>query len=91
MDIRGWGPRQTAVANGALVISTAVWATMFPVTEALLDGWDPFLLTAVRLGLAAVILLSVHCLRERAAVLSRTLPWKDIWPLGGVGSAGSAV
>lgn len=90
-DLREWRPRQTAVANGALVISTAVWATMFPVTEALLEVWDPFLLTAGRLGLAAVILLSVHCLRERAAVLSRTLPWKDIWLLGGVGIAGSTV
>ena len=91
MDIREWRPRQTVIANGALVISTAVWATMFPVTEALLDGWDPFLLTAGRLGLAAVILLSVHCLRERTAILPRTLPWKDIWLLGGVGIAGSTV
>ncbi len=67
MDIREWRSRQTVIANGALVISTVVWATMFPVTEVLLDGWDPFLLTAGRLGLAAVILLSVHCLRARAA------------------------
>ncbi len=91
MDIREWRPRQTVIANGALVMSTCVWATMFPVTEALLDGWDPFLLTAGRLGLAAVILLSIHCLRERTAILSRTLPWKDIWLLGGVGIAGSTV
>ena len=37
MDTRERRPRQTAIANGALVISTSVWATMFPVTEALLE------------------------------------------------------
>ncbi len=91
MDIREWRPRQTLIANGALAISTSDWAKMIPVTEAQLDGWDPFLLTAGRLGLAAVILLSVHCLRARSALLPRTLPWKDIWLLGGVGIAGSTV
>ncbi len=71
-DVREWRPRRKLVAKAALVISTAVWATMFPVTEALLVGWDPYLLTAGRLGPAAVILLCVHCLREPLALLPRT-------------------
>ena len=78
-------PREKLAANASLAISAMVWATMFPATEFLLTTWDPFVLTALRLGLGGLILLVVLWLREPATLMPGTLPWRDLWLLGGLG------
>jgi drug/metabolite transporter (DMT)-like permease len=78
-------------ANLGLFLSTAIWATMFPVTEALLATWDPYLIALGRLGVAAVVLTSALCLTEGRAAFARVLPWGRLWILGGGGIGVSIV
>ena len=78
-------------ANLGLFLSTAIWATMFPVTEALLATWDPYLIALGRLSVAAVVLTSALCLTEGRAAFARTLPWGRLWILGGGGIGVSIV
>ena len=60
------------------------WATIFPVTELLLVHWQPFLLAAARLSLAALFALTLLALLGRLGELA-TAPWGIVLPVGGLG------
>ena len=80
-DAAAISPRDQLGANAGLLVSTLLWATMFPVTERLLASWDPFIITQGRLGLAGLILLAALYLRQgRAAIVA--VPWRRVWLLG---------
>ena len=53
--------------NLAVLVSTLLWASAFPVTQRLLESWDPLPLAAARLGLASAVMLVM-------AVMTRQLP-----------------
>ncbi len=60
------------------------WATVFPVTELLLQSWDPLLLAAARLTVAAGCALLLVLLLGRPGELAAA-PWAAILPIGGLG------
>jgi drug/metabolite transporter (DMT)-like permease len=60
------------------------WATTFPATELLLASWDPFLLAAARLTVAACVALLLLAVFGKPAELL-TAPWASILPIGGLG------
>jgi len=60
------------------------WATTFPATELLLASWDPVLLAAARLTVAAFVALLLLALFGKPRELS-TAPWASILPIGGLG------
>jgi drug/metabolite transporter (DMT)-like permease len=78
------GRRVVVEGNLASTASMLCWATVFPVMELLLQSWDPFLLAAARLTLAAGFALLLVSLFGRPAEL-RTAPWTTILPIGGLG------
>lgn len=85
-------PTQAIAGSPALsgnllaLLSTALWASSFPATEHLLQGWDPLLLCLARLGGAALFLLLVALLAGRMAELRRA-SWRDAAFLGSAGVA----
>lgn len=76
--------------NLAAFVSTVLWASAFPVTQHLLLTWDPLPLAAARLGLASVAMLAM-ALMTRQLPTGRSLPWRDICLLGGLGVAVSVL
>jgi drug/metabolite transporter (DMT)-like permease len=58
-------------------LSTVLWASSFPAVDYLLQSWDPFLLTVVRLAgaFACVTVLALLTGRLREA---RRIPWRDV-------------
>ncbi len=72
------------------VASMLLWATAFPVTEQLLDGWEPLLLVPARLGLAGFVLALFQPLMPTAYDW-RTLPWRRVLWIGGAGLGGSTL
>lgn len=79
--------KSNLVGNLSLAISTSVWATMFPVTERLLQTWDPLSVTAGRITGGGLILLTALALSGN---LQRTIvaaPWRKVILLGFVGVA----
>ena len=78
--------------SGNLTTQAAVvlWATSFPATEALLAGWHPLPLVAVRLAVSALSLTFMMVLAGQARLLLR-LPWRDIALVGGLGLGAGTV
>jgi drug/metabolite transporter (DMT)-like permease len=76
--------RVVVEGNVASTASMLCWATVFPVTELLLQTWDPFLLAAARLTVAAGVALVLVALFGRPSELA-TAPWGTILPIGGLG------
>ena len=76
--------------NLAAFLSTILWASAFPVTQHLLESWDPLPLAAARLGLASAAML-VMAFLSRQLPTARALPWRDICLLGGLGVAVSVL
>jgi drug/metabolite transporter (DMT)-like permease len=76
--------QQVLHGNLASTASMLCWATTFPVTELLLASWDPFLLAAARLTVAACFALLLLALFGKPAELL-TAPWASILPIGGLG------
>lgn len=76
--------------NLAVFVSTLLWASAFPVTQRLLESWDPLPLAAARLGLASAVMLAMAVMTRQLPPLS-TLPWRDIALLGGLGVAVSVL
>lgn len=76
--------------NLAAFFSTILWASAFPVTQHLLETWDPLPLAAARLGLASAAMLTMAFLSRQLPV-PRALPWRDIVLLGGIGVAVSVL
>jgi drug/metabolite transporter (DMT)-like permease len=70
--------------NLASTASMLCWATVFPVMELLLQSWDPFLLAAARLTVAACFALVLVLLFGRPGELVAA-PWAAILPIGGLG------
>ena len=70
--------------NLASTASMLCWATTFPATELLLASWDPVLLAAARLTVAAFVALLLLALFGKPRELS-TAPWASILPIGGLG------
>ena len=60
------------------------WATTFPATELLLVSWDPVLLAAARLTVAAFVAFLLLALFGKPAELL-TAPWASILAIGGLG------
>ena len=79
-------PARRVVVEGNLASTASMlcWATVFPVMELLLQSWDPFLLAAARLTVAAGFALLLVALFGRPAELG-TAPWSAILPIGGLG------
>ena len=63
--------------NLLALLSTVLWASSFPAVDYLLQSWDPFLLTVVRLAgaFACVTVLALLTGRLREA---RRIPWRDV-------------
>ena len=82
--------RQKVAGNLVLAIGTSVWGTHFLVTDILLEGWDPYFLTAARLLSATGFLLTFLVLQSRGRPFAQ-VPWKPALLLGSVGIAVSTV
>ena len=76
--------RRVLQGNLASTASMLCWATTFPATELLLASWDPVLLAAARLTVAAGCALFLLVLFGKPAELL-TAPWASILPIGGLG------
>lgn len=79
-------PARRVVVEGNLASTASMlcWATVFPVTELLLQSWDPLLLAAARLTVAAGCALLLVLLLGRPGELAAA-PWAAILPIGGLG------
>ena len=79
-------PDRRSVLHGNLASTASMlcWATTFPATELLLASWDPVLLAAARLSVAAGFALLLLALFGRPGELL-TAPWASILPIGGLG------
>ncbi len=72
---------QLIAGNVALFVGISVWATHFPVTEQLLQTWDPYSITAARLLSASATLTLAWFLFERDTT-RHNIPWGRIALLG---------
>jgi drug/metabolite transporter (DMT)-like permease len=70
--------------NLVTVMSMVLWATAFPVTELLLEGWHPLLMVPPRLAFATLGLGLLMLFLGGAGRL-RGVPWRDVALLGGLG------
>jgi drug/metabolite transporter (DMT)-like permease len=84
----GPSPRRLLRGNLVAVASTAVWASAFPATDALLRDWSPLPLAAARLTLAALATLAVLAALGRARELA-AVRRADALLFGGLGVGGS--
>ncbi len=75
---------QRLTGNLFTVVSMLFWATGFPVTERLLDDWDPLTLVFVRIGLAGLVLALLWPLMSPGYAWRR-LPWGRVMRVGGIG------
>ena len=75
---------QRLTGNLFTVVSMLFWATGFPVTERLLDDWDPLTLVFVRIGLAGLVLALLWPLMSPGYAWRR-LPWGRVMWVGGIG------
>jgi len=83
-------PQQKLAGNVALAVGTAVWATHFLVTDDLLATWDPYFITAGRLGSAALFLMAAYVIQSRGRPF-RGIKWGPALLLGSLGIALSTV
>jgi len=79
--------RPARLANASLAGAVLLWASYYPVMEALLESWDALVLSAVRLALSAALLAGLWLAREGRSALGVPLPWLRLWVLGGCGFA----
>ncbi len=77
-------------ANTGLAATVVLWGTMVPLTERLLATYDPFLLAALRYLVALPVLVGFLVLREGTRLALRTVPWRRVHLLGGIGMCGFA-
>ncbi|MEX1108338.1 MAG: DMT family transporter [Dongiaceae bacterium] len=70
-------PRTQLIAMGALILVSCLWGSMVPVTALALEGYDAFLLSAIRYSCGAIILLVVVGITDPIRRLMR-LPWLRI-------------
>ncbi|MDH3691313.1 MAG: DMT family transporter [Gammaproteobacteria bacterium] len=77
--------KDKVAGNVGLMVSTSIWATMFPVTESLLQTWDPIAITAGRLTGGAIILLTALALTGNFGRAITNVPWGKLILLGIVG------
>lgn len=84
------GRRVVVEGNLASAASMLCWATVFPVMELLLRSWDPFLLAAARLSVAAGFAFALVLLIGRPGEL-KDAPWAAILPIGGLGLGSGVV
>jgi drug/metabolite transporter (DMT)-like permease len=76
--------------NLAAFVSALLWASAFPVTQVLLETWDPLPLAAARLGLGSATMLTMAFV-FRQLPTGRTVPWRTVACLGGFGTAASVL
>jgi len=72
-------------ANLGLLVTVLAWGSMIPCVNAMVPGWNPFLLTSLRYVIAGpVFLLIVALLEPRRSVAQGLANWR-VWALGAVG------
>jgi drug/metabolite transporter (DMT)-like permease len=76
--------------NLVTIVSMAMWATTFPVTEIILETWHPVLVTGARVLIAGAFLALWMALAGRLGEL-RTAPWASGMLVGGVGLTGASL
>ncbi len=74
----GTDPRTQLVAAGALVFTSLLWGSMVPLTAVALEGYDIYLLSAVRYTIGVGILMTVMLTVDRRIAHFRALPWRRI-------------
>ncbi|MEX2201415.1 MAG: DMT family transporter [Dongiaceae bacterium] len=70
-------PRTQLIAMGALILVSCLWGSMVPVTALALEGYDAFLLSAIRYSCGAIILVTMVAITDPIARPLR-LPWRRI-------------
>ncbi|MEX0808770.1 MAG: DMT family transporter [Dongiaceae bacterium] len=70
-------PRTQLIAMGALILVSCLWGSMVPMTALALEGYDAFLLSAIRYSSGAIILLVVVVITNPIRRPMR-LPWLRI-------------
>lgn len=79
-------PRAGILRGNLLVaLSVLIWSTAFPLTDRLLRGWDPILMTPLRLGIGAVTLLLLLAATRNLRRLGG-VPWAAAFWVGGLGA-----
>ena len=73
------------LANISFLFGVAIWATMFPSTEYLLNSWDPVSVAFARLSGGGVILFIVFAMSGGFRVALETIAWNKVFLLGIVG------
>lgn len=77
------------LGNLALAGGSTIWATHFPLTERLLELWDPLVLLMARTSMAALVLFMVSSLIHRNDGGHGTAQWRPVVLLGAFGIAAS--
>ena len=80
----------TLSGNLSLAVGISVWATNFLVTDALLKGWDAYLIVAGRLLSATCCLMAAYAIQTRGRPFRR-VRWRPAWLLGAAGICVSTV
>src|SRR5512144_93742 len=72
-------------ANLGLLITVFAWGSMIPCVNAMVPGWNPFLLTSLRYVIAGPLFLLIVAFMESRHGLGRALANCRVWLLGAVG------
>jgi drug/metabolite transporter (DMT)-like permease len=72
---------QRLSGNAIAFIAMILWATQFPATAMIIDGWDPILMSPFRAGFSGIFLLLALLVTGGAHNLARAR-WRHVWWLG---------
>lgn len=81
-------PNQTLFAVSLLLAATLSWGGMFPVAKPALALMDPYYMTWIRYGCAAVLFIVLLWWREGRGALHPGRQWLSLFLLGTLGFAG---
>src|SRR5215207_2569050 len=82
-----FGKRRTFAVLPSLTAAVA-WGAMFPIAAVALERVDPFSLTAIRYGMAAVVFLALLAAIEGKRALRTEGRGLELFVLGSLGFAG---
>ena len=80
--------RRTSTAVVPSLIAALAWGAMFPIASVALEHVDPFVLTAIRYGVAVVIFLILLRVIEGRSALRTEGRARELFILGSLGFAG---
>lgn len=75
-------PRTQLIACGALVLCSVLWGSMVPLTTVALEGYDVYLLSAIRYTIGVGALIIAMLVVDRRIAHFRALPWRRVVTCG---------